>query len=511
MKKAFGKLFQSKPDNGVPLCGDNWVHEANSRPAMLNHQGGFPLLSPATPHIPQHQVLYQLPLLQNHTQHYANAQQLYMQQPVYQPLVIPVPGQQQPVTWQVKGEVCERMREWDDVEVAYVACVRPSAGVEKMRAQQVLLGVQAWKAAALAAGSGCGGGAGPPALGGGPLSASPPNCGGILKSPNSPAHGGINCNGISACQIKLHGIIAITNLSHSHSIHGTIAYMFLVGGAEESTLRDFLYQIVLGAELLIRMRKQDMLMSYAGVGCNGVALHEQGTGAGIEATHDNLVRGKPMSQYMANWMFGMVLPRKYYWHYIMTCLVLASPLIKSIGASGYFDQGLVVKDKSYWLQWTVVGRVLGVLWNHGLWVDQPHGSASVQDRRNAQRWTSQRRLQTGNPLVEFGFKGGLLDGNGSAAGPQSVLKKIMLEKLPLQLISLNSPIMSTAMEYRATLHFEILSHAVMYTLFNNAVFMTGSTCIGGNQHVVHQWQEGMYRECTFTVNQLKESTSRRGW
>ncbi|KAJ9654788.1 hypothetical protein H2198_006227 [Neophaeococcomyces mojaviensis] len=47
----------------------------------------------------------------------------------------------------------------------------------------------------------------------------------------------------------------------------------------------------------------------------------------------------------------------------MNCLVLASPTAKHIGSASYYDNGLVVGNKSYWPKRTVLGRVLGGMQN----------------------------------------------------------------------------------------------------------------------------------------------------
>lgn len=63
-----------------------------------------------------------------------------------------------------------------------------------------------------------------------------------------------------------------------------------------------------------------------------------------------------------DWLFGMVLPGKWFARKIMTALILCTPSIsKVLSPAPDYDCGLSLQDKSYWRARTVLGRVLGCL------------------------------------------------------------------------------------------------------------------------------------------------------
>jgi hypothetical protein len=180
-------------------------------------------------------------------------------------------------------------------------------------------------------------------------------------------------------------------------------------------LANFLYQILLGAELLVRLRKEPVTTNYTGLitdsisgllvlaglwmqnvtinGPNNVAsppgqptpipytlysrVHQrQAEGLirfaealqwpfmeearnYIENAYNDLTSGKPIGYDICDWLFGLILPGKIFRHRIMCCLVYASPTIRSLNPALFFDDGLIVGHKSYWPKRTVLGRVLG--------------------------------------------------------------------------------------------------------------------------------------------------------
>jgi hypothetical protein len=194
-------------------------------------------------------------------------------------------------------------------------------------------------------------------------------------------------------------------------------------GVQGIGLRNFLFQILLGAELFIRLRKEPVTTSYAGLMTDAisslvvlsdlwmqnVSIQSRGTTATtsttitippapkyilvavqhqrqaeglirfgealhwpymdearnyIENAYQTLILNSALVGFdMCDWLYGLVLPGKIYRHRIMCCLVYASPSIRSFHLAPLGDSGLVVKNKSYWPKRSVLGRVLGGLRN----------------------------------------------------------------------------------------------------------------------------------------------------
>ncbi|KAF2753216.1 hypothetical protein EJ05DRAFT_515049 [Pseudovirgaria hyperparasitica] len=187
-----------------------------------------------------------------------------------------------------------------------------------------------------------------------------------------------------------------------------------LGGALEGVgLHNFLFQVLLGAELLVRLRKEPRNMGYSGlitdtisallvlsgtwlrnVTINGPVpttspdssalpytlfskVHgEQAQGLikfaeaikwplyleakpTIERAYRELIAGHHVGYDMCDWLFGLTLPGKIFRHRIMSVLVHASPSIRGFGGAPFYADGLVVRNSSYWPKRTVLGRVLG--------------------------------------------------------------------------------------------------------------------------------------------------------
>ncbi|KAK0383978.1 hypothetical protein NLU13_8067 [Sarocladium strictum] len=81
-----------------------------------------------------------------------------------------------------------------------------------------------------------------------------------------------------------------------------------------------------------------------------------------EEAYGDLRGGKTLPIDLHDWLFGLVLPGKWFAFKIMSALVLCTPsLSSSLGVAPYFDCGLATPTKSYWRSRTVLGRVLGCL------------------------------------------------------------------------------------------------------------------------------------------------------
>lgn len=190
-----------------------------------------------------------------------------------------------------------------------------------------------------------------------------------------------------------------------------------LGGLNQGIgLHNFLFQILLGAELLIRLRKEPVATSYAGLVTDSISalivladlwmqnvtingpmsippippgkpvpipytlyskVHQrqvegliqfaealqwplvEETKRYIKNAYNDLTSGKAIGYDICDWLFGLILPGKIFRHRIMCCLVYSSPSLRAINPALFFDDGIVVNKKSYWPKRTVLGRVLG--------------------------------------------------------------------------------------------------------------------------------------------------------
>ena len=62
---------------------------------------------------------------------------------------------------------------------------------------------------------------------------------------------------------------------------------------------------------------------------------------------------------LCDWFFGLVPPGRMFSHRIMACLIYASPTFRAKSSSPFYDAGLVVKGKSYWPRRTAIARIFG--------------------------------------------------------------------------------------------------------------------------------------------------------
>lgn len=194
---------------------------------------------------------------------------------------------------------------------------------------------------------------------------------------------------------------------------GNLSSLLKPPATQPTQLRDFLFQILLGFELLIRLRRQVVQPSYSSIityniSCMMVAAsqfktnvrivqnpatpgsasptygfvplnhnsHAQGLIKFAEtikwpfldeakrfiytATSNMAIGTWPSGAYLCDFLFGLVLPGKMFRHLILCALVQATPSIGTLGVASYYDNGLVLHRRaSYWPQRTVLGRVLG--------------------------------------------------------------------------------------------------------------------------------------------------------
>ncbi|KAI9792116.1 MAG: hypothetical protein M1833_001264 [Piccolia ochrophora] len=175
-------------------------------------------------------------------------------------------------------------------------------------------------------------------------------------------------------------------------------------------LHRFLYQVLLGAELLVRLLKQptttnragyvsdaissllliaDLWMSNVDVVRSGMTQNfhvvsrvyqrqidgllyfaeqlrwpfMEETRKYAETAYSDLSSGKSTGTDLCDWLFGLVRPGIHFRHMIMSCLVDATPTTRAYQNQPLFDSGLVLSGRSYWPERTVLGGVLGGLKN----------------------------------------------------------------------------------------------------------------------------------------------------
>ncbi|KAF3927865.1 hypothetical protein ABW20_dc0104150 [Dactylellina cionopaga] len=178
-------------------------------------------------------------------------------------------------------------------------------------------------------------------------------------------------------------------------------------------LKNFLFQIMLGCELLVRLLKEPANASYTGLISHNISANlvisdlwmqnidtrRETTAAGlprhllislvhqrqceglirfaetikwpymdearnyIEGAYNDLITGKAIGFDMCDWLFGLVRPGKLFRHLIMNCMVYSSPTIRDFQGAPTFTCGLVLHNRSYWPRRSVLGGVLGGLRN----------------------------------------------------------------------------------------------------------------------------------------------------
>lgn len=364
-------------------------------------------------------------------------------------------------------------------------------------------------------------------------------------------------------------------------------------------LKNFLFQILLGAELLIRLRKEPVTTSYVGLVTDAIsallvlsdlwmqnvtiqcprapatttsltsstltanlpipkytliAMQHQLQAEGlirfgetiswpymdearnyIENAYQNLIANtQTVDLDTCDWLYGLTRPGKIFRHRIMCCLVYASPSVRSLNPAPFWDNGLVVKNKSYWPKRSVLGRVLGGLKNPRSvcgWigpVPAPEEGVSGWIRLNARRVDIPVPVSTTQTsLQHLGF--GPLDGTESPEAivqsitdpnewiqvcppsrptndsSRSVFKTIHLTEIASATATTagSNTTASTSKEYRASLNFEVNGSLTCYTLYSNPIFIYAPPCVG--THAMHRRQAQNYLSNVVRVSDLKEA------
>lgn len=340
----------------------------------------------------------------------------------------------------------------------------------------------------------------------------------------------------------------------------------------------FLYQILIGAEILIRLRKEPITTTYGGIVTDNISAlvvlsslwmqnviiegpkpeggprylfyaqeHRKQTEGLIrfgeamawpymdEARHylENSyrylsTREQSVGFDMCDWLYGLILPGKHFRHRIMSCLVYSSPTIRSINAAPFYENGLIVANKSYWPKRTVLGRVLGGLRNSKAvcgWigpVPAPRGKVAGWIRLNARKVNVLVPVvREADPLASFGFDSNDLS---NAIIEQITKPSEWISPTPpflqpndpsrsnfkgyeLTLLSSHpGPSLDPSLppeEYRATLEFEINGSPTKYTLYSNPMFVAAPPCVGS--HIMHRREAQKYLDETVRVPDLKDA------
>ncbi|KFY19217.1 hypothetical protein V493_08076 [Pseudogymnoascus sp. VKM F-4281 (FW-2241)] len=284
-----------------------------------------------------------------------------------------------------------------------------------------------------------------------------------------------------------------------------------------------------------------------------------------EDVYTNLRGGETIDINLHDWLFGIVLPGKWFSFKIMTALLLCTKSVKDIGVAHYYECGLSLPKRSYWRNRTVLGRVLGCLpsvislcgWIGPCPPVEFEGptstSPNIENKKAKHIRISTRRLAPHEhkpnddnviyldnqdkyeatrirPDEEIGpYLEDMQDSSRWIIPEPPVqeistckLISIRLKKLPLNIAHKPSSQageinrdeereVENETQYRATLVFKLDSSTelITYKLFTNPVFVTLPPCKPGPkvQHEVHMRELPRYQTNIWTVEQLKDHTA----
>lgn len=337
--------------------------------------------------------------------------------------------------------------------------------------------------------------------------------------------------------------------------------------------RDFFYQILIGAELLIRLRKEPALAEYPGVvtdhlstamvlaaSCmEGVSITENGATADtpvpkymffpvnhqrqaealltfaeaiswpyldearnqIENAFMRILNSEPVAMILLDWFFGMVVPGKIFRHRAMSCLLFCSPSVEELGIPTYWNEGVVIKGKSYWPQRTILGSVFGAQRSSRQvcgWVgpapapvDSPDGFYSLRTRNFdvpvpakvnnlitilSQYFTSPTQMALSITNADAYIK-------SSHPPKPSGTTTVVFKSYKLDLLPSTGQNFKVEKEYRPVLLFEIGGKEVSYTLYSRPMFIAAPACREG-PHIMHEKVTQFCMKNIVHVKDLKE-------
>lgn len=261
----------------------------------------------------------------------------------------------------------------------------------------------------------------------------------------------------------------------------------------------------------------------------------------IENSYSSLIANpNNLHDYLKDWLYGLCLPGKYFRHRIMSCLVLASSPTKHISSAPYYDNGLVVGNKSYWPKRTVLGRVLGGMRDLKStcgWigpVPAPTGFPTGWILLNARRVNF--AIPALDDLTETGLEILGFSEADAAGDPQGLVREISnldLWKPPSKLparVAPNTPntagspsavrleairleevtvtgaaAIAGTKHYRAMLDFMCHNIRVTFTLYSNPVFVHVPKCVGAT-HPIHDRKVRKHFENVVLAKDLKSGS-----
>lgn len=279
-----------------------------------------------------------------------------------------------------------------------------------------------------------------------------------------------------------------------------------------------------------------------------------------EDVYSSIRAGGTVSIDLHDWLYGMILPGKWFAFKIMTALIQCTMSIRDkTGIAPYFDCGLVLPTRSYWRIRTVLGRVLGCLsgisslcgWigpgpkiefdppsegpvrprhvrvkarrialteHHRDYDDAAIFQSSYHDRRDATRIRPDEEVEPYLAEMRDSSNWVIPEPPVRDVGTCEIVS-IKLKKLALQVDvaqkAAQGKIQETEAErqteYRASITFKIDNNeeATTYKLFTNPVFVVPPSCLEGpkGQHEVHMRELPRYQNSIWSVEKLKDHTA----
>lgn len=277
-----------------------------------------------------------------------------------------------------------------------------------------------------------------------------------------------------------------------------------------------------------------------------------------EDVYSNLRAGATININLHDWLYGLILPGKWFSFKIMTALILCTPSIKSkAGVSWYYDSGLSLPTRSYWRLRTVLGRVLGCL--PGVislcgWIgpcprvefEPPAPPDCARHVRIKARRIALTEHSSNSDDGVMDLNSGYDRHSATRIGPDEEIQRyltemcdpsnwvvpeppvrdistceiesIQLKKLALDIGvaqkaakgELNDLDVELETQYRASITFKIDNNQspITYKLFTNPVFVTPPPCRLGPRgpHEVHMRELPRFQKNIWSIEQLKDHT-----
>lgn len=224
----------------------------------------------------------------------------------------------------------------------------------------------------------------------------------------------------------------------------------------------------------------------------------------VENVYSSLQAGETVPLDLWDWLFGIMLPGRWFASKVMTALVLATPSTKSMGPAHHTECGLVLPDQSYWRSTTALGKVLGGLVGVNAitgWIGpcvcpispKINGWITVRTRgvRFPEYDESKKRAlqpQSGEDLLQYveeieNVSNWVYPPSPPQLSRNCILNTIQLKELPPASSGRSNS--KTATEYQASITLGIDTVPVNYTLYTNPLFIAATPCHNG-PHPVHR-------------------------